>query len=101
MWFALRDRRLGGFKFRRQTSIDGYVVDFVCLDAQLIVEIDGGQHTLDVDAARTTTLESAGYCIVRFWNNEVLQNLEGVLSRLLEHLRDGPLTQPSPEGEGF
>src|SRR5215213_8782374 len=81
LWFRLRDRRLGGLKFRRQVPIDHYVVDFCCESARLIVELDGGQHAEQVekDKARAAALEARGYLVLRFWNNEVLQNTHGVL----------------------
>ena len=101
MWFAVRDRRLESYKFRRQASIEGFVVDFRCLEVRLVVELDGGQHTPEVDANRTARIEAAGFRIVRFWNYDVLQNLEGVLTVLLGHLRRDPSPNPLPEGEGF
>ena len=97
----MRDRRLGGFKFRRQASIGSYIVDFLCVEARLVVEIDGGQHTPELDAKRTAWIEAQGFQIVRFWNNDVLSNLDGVLVILLECLRAAPLTQPSPGGRGL
>ena len=96
MWFALRNRRLAGFKFRRQASLESYVVDFLCVEARLIVEVDGGQHTPEVDARRTAVLERAGFRVVRFWNNDVLGNLEGVLTVLLGCLREHPSPNPLP-----
>ena len=101
MWFALRDRRLDGFKFRRQASMKAFVVDFLCLEARLVVEIDGGQHTPEFDAQRTATVEGAGFEIVRFWNNDVIGNLDGVLTTLIDRLRARTLTQPSPIGRGL
>ena len=88
MWSKLRDRRLDGIKFKRQKPIAGYIVDFVALDFKLIVEIDGGQHAERVteDAARTKTLEECGYHVVRFWNHDVLGNIEGVLEALVQEL---------------
>ena len=88
MWSKLRDRRLDGVKFKRQKPIAGYIVDFVALDLKLIVEIDGGQHAERAaeDAARTKILEKSGYHIVRFWNHDVLGNIEGVLEALVQEL---------------
>ncbi len=100
MWLALRDRRLDGWKFRRQASIGPYVVDFLCVETRLVVELDGGQHTAEIDAIRTGFIQAQGFRVVRFWNNDVLNNLEGVLSVLLAEVRAGPLTQPSPGGRG-
>jgi very-short-patch-repair endonuclease len=88
MWSKLRDRRLDRVKFKRQKPIAGYIVDFVSLDFKLIVEIDGGQHAERVieDAARTKVLEESGYHVVRFWNHDVLANIDGVLEALLQEL---------------
>ncbi|WP_235538781.1 endonuclease domain-containing protein [Sphingomonas sp. Root710] len=86
LWFAIRDRRLAGFKFRRQTTIGPFVVDFLCVEKRLIVELDGGQHNEQADANRTAFLEARGYRLVRFWNNEVNESFEGVLSSILEAL---------------
>ena len=101
MWFHVRDRRLGGFKFKRQWTIGPYVVDFCCVERRLIVEIDGGQHTREDDAPRTRALERLDYRVVRFWNDEVLSNREGVLTQLLCELRSHPHPNPLPRaGEG-
>jgi very-short-patch-repair endonuclease len=88
MWNKLRDRRLDGVKFKRQKPIAGYIVDFVALDLKLVVEIDGGQHAERVvqDAARTKVLVESGYHVVRFWNHDVLGNIEGVLEALIQEL---------------
>src|SRR5690348_13367593 len=74
LWFRLRDRRLEGFKFSRQVPIDRYIVDFVCREEKLIVELDRGQHMLTepYDASRTAHLGTRGYRVLRFWNNQVL-----------------------------
>jgi very-short-patch-repair endonuclease len=89
LWSRLRRKQLGGFRFRRQHPIGDYVVDFFCPEAKLIIEVDGGQHSADAarDAARTRWLEACGYRVIRFWNNEVLGNTEGVLVVILEALR--------------
>ena len=89
LWNAIRDRRLAGWKFKRQVPRDGYIVDFLCADAKLIVEVDGSQH-LEAgranDANRTKALESDGYFVVRFTNTDVLTNVNGVLESILELL---------------
>jgi len=103
-WLLLRDRRLQGWKFRRQVPLGSYVVDFYCAKARLIVELDGGQHATQIehDQTRTDWLVSQKYAVVRFWNNDVLANEEGVLMALLEQLEARvPLTLPlSREGRG-
>jgi very-short-patch-repair endonuclease len=87
LWFAVRDRRLAGFKFIRQKSIGPYVVDFVCRDRNLVVEVDGGQHAeSESDQIRDAHLASEGYRMLRFWNSDVLGNLDGVLETILASL---------------
>ncbi len=92
IWFAIRDRRLNGFKFRRQVTVGPYIVDFLCADANLVVKIDGGQHDERVDEKRTATLTALDYRVLRFWNNDVISNLDGVLQTLHQAL----LAPPSP-----
>lgn len=88
LWRYLRDRRLCGFKFRRQQPLGPFIVDFVCFEARLIVEADGGQHDVqrEYDAARTEYLRARGYHVVRVWNNDVLQNREAVIEMILRAL---------------
>ena len=102
LWRHLRDRRLGGFKFRRQLAIEPYIVDFACLESKLIVEADGGQHTDQEksDAGRSEHLERMGYRVLRFWNHEILNDIESVLDRILGSLKKSPHPIPLPEGEG-
>ncbi len=79
MWRLLRSHRLGGFKFRRQEQLGPYIVDFVCFERKLIVELDGSQHAKSrYDAQRDAWFASRGFTVVRFWNNEVLTNPAGV-----------------------
>ena len=102
LWFRLRDRRLRGLKFRRQAPIDNYVGDFCCEDAHLIVELDGGQHVerSEEDTERTAALEARGYLVLRFWNNEVLRNIDGVLESIVNTLNPvPPHPNPFPNGE--
>ena len=102
-WNHVRGRRLSGFKFRRQHPIGPFVADFVCLEQRLIVELDGGQHAENVeeDRKRSRFLESRGYRILRFWNNEVFENMEGVLQTVLSVLNGAsPSPRPSPPESG-
>ena len=93
LWHALRNRSLAGHKFARQVAIDNYIVDFLCREARLIVEIDGATHGEDDerqrDAARATELERLGYRIFRVTNDDVVRNLSGVLGGLLRELEGG------------
>ena len=87
IWFRLRAHRLNGTSFRRQFPIGTYIVDFVCLDARLIVEIDGGQHAeSERDKVRDAWLRSEGFVVLRFWNNDVLANTAGVIEKINEAL---------------
>jgi very-short-patch-repair endonuclease len=80
LWRHLRLRQLGEYKFRRQQPLGNCIVDFVCLEKRLIIEVDGGQHSTQAayDQQRSTWLEQQGFCVLRFWNHEVLQNIEAV-----------------------
>jgi very-short-patch-repair endonuclease len=102
LWKHLRARRMAGHKFRRQVVIEPYIVDFVCLEARLIVEADGGQHLEQVkdDLKRSVFLESLGYKVIRFWNHEILGDIHTVLERIHDCLIDVPSPQPSPGGRG-
>ena len=96
LWYYLRGRRLGGFKFRRQVTLGPFVADFACVEARLIVEADGGQHNDKRDAARTEYLERLGWKILRFWNNDVLQQTDAVLEVILVACREREEGKPSP-----
>jgi very-short-patch-repair endonuclease len=91
LWGKLRGRRLAGGKFKRQVPIGRFIVDFCCADAWLIVELDGGHHGHDAaveqDRLRTRDLEQCGYLVLRFWNHEVMGNLDGVCETIFNHLR--------------
>jgi very-short-patch-repair endonuclease len=107
LWRLLRDRRLNGVKFRRQVPVGHYIVDFLCVGAKLIVEADGSQHAESLrDNIRDAYLANQGWKVLRFWNNEVVQNREGVLETILAHslISSRPSSGPSghllPEGEG-
>jgi very-short-patch-repair endonuclease len=109
LWFALKDRRFSAFKFRRQVPTGPYIADFVCFESRLIIEVDGGQHAESVrDVERDDWLVKNEFRVLRFWNNDLLQNLESVLTTLSEQLDRTPHpssrlceTPPSPaRGEG-
>ena len=102
LWGLVRAKRLGGWKFKRQQPIGRYIVDFVCFDARVIVEVDGSQHAeSERDTVRDAWLSSQDFRILRFWNNEVLENAEGVAVAILAVLKT-PLPNPSPtRGEGL
>jgi len=84
LWSKLRARQIEGCKFRRQAPIGKYIVDFVCHEKRLIVELDGGQHAenCETDRQRDKWLGEQGYKVLRFWNNDVLTNIEGVLETI-------------------
>ena len=90
LWSILRNRQLAVYKFRQQVEIDGYIADFLCAERRLIIEVDGGQHTPERDARRTAYLESQGFRILRFWNHDVLQNLDGVWTTIEAALTTPP-----------
>lgn len=98
IWQILRSRQIQGRKFRRQVPIGPYIADFVCHEARLIVEIDGGQHdgSSRREARRTEFLEKEGYRVLRFWNDEVLSNLAGVYATIAEQLAATPPPNPPP-----
>src|SRR3546814_4200207 len=97
LWYHLRRKQVGGLRSRRQYPLGPYIVDFVCLPARLVIEVDGGQHAEQVerDTMRTAWLESQGFRVIRFWNNEVLYSIEGVLHIIGEHL--SPEQPPPPD----
>jgi very-short-patch-repair endonuclease len=100
LWLLLRDRRLGGAKFRRQAPVGPYIADFICLRRKLLVEADGGQHVESQrDAERDRWLATEGYAVVRYSNIDILQNPEGVLADLFRRLEDRRIVlnqSPSP-----
>jgi very-short-patch-repair endonuclease len=109
LWVHLRSWRTRGFHFRRQAPRDDFIVDFVCLRHRLIIEVDGGQHNFDAhagrDAKRDDHFAKQGFRILRFWNNDIDRNLEGVLTLIDEVLQNPPPGRPSadhppPSGEG-
>jgi len=101
LWVRLRDRQLCGAKFRRQHPIGPFITDFCCVERGLVVELDGGHHAeqSEADRRRTAFIERQGYRVLRFWDNEVLSDVEAVLERIVCVL-DGPHPCPLPKGEG-
>ena len=111
LWRRLRVLKTDGFHFRRQVPIDHLIVDFACLSARLVIEVDGGQHNWEAgrhgDEARDAHLHRHGFTVLRFWNNEVMGNPEGVMERVRSVLgrEEGPRPppphpHPSPQGGG-
>jgi very-short-patch-repair endonuclease len=105
LWRVLRGRQVSGLKFRRQYPFGDYILDFVCLENKLIIEVDGGQHgeRAEYDEIRTSNLQRAGFRVLRFWNTEVLHEMEGVKERIwraVQKYRPHPLPNPPLEGEG-
>jgi very-short-patch-repair endonuclease len=109
LWYAFRDRRFANYKFRRQVPIGPFIADFICYDARVVIEVDGGQHAGSAsDARRDRWFAANQFLVLRFWNNDVLKNLEGVLTSVLESLHQraphparAKRGRPSPaRGEG-
>jgi very-short-patch-repair endonuclease len=102
LWQHLRADRFDGLKFRRQHPIPPYIADFCCVAARLIIELDGSQHSDEVDAARTRYLESQGWHILRFWDNDALIETEAVLDAIWKAISRRTLSPtPLPTGEGL
>ena len=101
LWRCLRMRQLGGHRFRRQVPVGPYIVDFACLPARVVVEVDGGQHAGSIgDRRRDAFLRAAGFHVLRFWNHEVLAQPDAVCEVILARLAPGPPPQPSPARGG-
>src|SRR5215469_996885 len=102
LWQMLRSRQTEGYRFRRQVPIGGFIADFVCHAARPIVEIDGGQHdpSSEAEATRTRFLEAEGYRVLRFWNNEVLDNPEGVRGAIADALHHATSSPTLPDRGG-
>lgn len=102
LWNHLRNRQLGGHKFRRQKPIGSYIVDFVCIEKKMIIEIDGGQHAIEQakDEKRTEFLEENGYMVLRFWNNDVMRCTDAVLNKILSVLSGNVPPHPDPLPQG-
>ena len=104
LWRFLRLRQLGGHRFRRQVPIGRYIADFACLEAKLVIELDGGQHQerQSHDQVRDRQIEARGFCVLRFWDNEVFRETEAVLEQIMRALEvNRPHPNPPPQaGEG-
>ncbi len=105
LWRSLRLLKSRGYHFRRQAPIDHFIADFVCFSERLIVEIDGGHHNFPdqqrSDQHREKYLREQGFEVLRFWNNDVLRNTEGVVEAILMELSSRtPTPNPSPQGGG-
>lgn len=100
LWQRLKAKQINGLKFRRQEQIGRFIADFVCYEKSIIIEADGSQHALEEekDAERTQWLNSQGFTVLRFWNNEILTNIEGVME-VIRMQCDAPLPSPLPRGE--
>jgi very-short-patch-repair endonuclease len=91
LWSALRARRLSRYKFRRQHPLGPYILDFACIEHRLAIEADGGQHAeSNADSNRTAWLERQGWRVMRFWNNDILTNIEGVVEMIVLELKARP-----------
>lgn len=102
LWSRLRSGQLKGLRFRRQHPIPPYFVDFCCISARMVIELDGSQHSDKTDAVRTASLQRQGFTVLRFWDNDVLQQTDAVLEAILNALPELPLTPtPLPMGEGL
>ena len=104
LWHHLRNSQLEGVKFRRQQPIEAYIVDFVSFDKRIVIELDGGQHaeSAEYDQQRDACLQRNGFVVLRFWNNELFENIDGVLEVIRQHCLEvtSPTPQPPPARGG-
>jgi len=99
IWYRIRNKQLGA-KFRRQQPVGKYVVDSICFEKKLIIEVDGGEHfESDRDEIRDEWVQNQGYKVLRFWNNDVLKNTDGVIHMLIEEITPSPLSPPFKGGD--
>lgn len=98
LWQVLRNKQMVGLKFRRQHPFGDFILDFVCMDRKLVIEVDGGQHAenIETDNIRTDKLRSAGFRVLRFWNHEVLGQLEAIKEKIWLELKVEPHPHPGP-----
>jgi len=101
VWSKLRAKQINGVKFRRQQPIGNYIVDFVSFEKKIIIELDGGQHARakKKDSKRDKLLSENGFTVLRFWNNDVLKNPDGVIHMLIEEITPSPLSPPFKGGD--
>ncbi|MDY6908613.1 MAG: DUF559 domain-containing protein [Thermodesulfobacteriota bacterium] len=100
LWTYLRAKQLEGLKFRRQAPIGKYIAAFVCHDKRIVIEVDGGQHSLNKDRERDNWFKEQGYKVLRFWNSEVLTNIAGLLEVIRGDCLSHPPLNPLPSREG-
>jgi very-short-patch-repair endonuclease len=102
LWHQLNARKISGVRFNRQVPIGPFICDFVSRSLKLVIEVDGGQHDWNVedDRRRTEFLESQGYKVIRFWNNDVIERIEGVVREIERVISDMPSPNPSRQREG-
>ncbi|MBZ9648424.1 DUF559 domain-containing protein [Sphingobium sp. 3R8] len=100
LWRAISARKVSGVRFNRQVPVGSFICDFVARSIGLIIEVDGGQHNQEVDAQRTRYIEAQGFRVIRFWNSDVLGNLDGVVEEIERVIADMPSPSPSRKREG-
>ncbi|BBF70830.1 endonuclease domain-containing protein [Sphingomonas bisphenolicum] len=100
LWRAISARKVSGVRFNRQVPVGSFICDFVARSIGLIIEVDGGQHNQEVDAQRTRYIESQSFRVIRFWNSDVLGNLDGVVEEIERVIADMPSPSPSRKREG-
>jgi very-short-patch-repair endonuclease len=104
LWFRLRRRKVAGFRFRRQVPIHGYIADFACLSARMIIEVDGARHSKQgghlLDEKRTEWLEARGYRVLRFWNSDVLSDIDRVIGYVYNALAGRTTPRPTRTASG-
>lgn len=100
LWQAISARKVSGIRFNRQVPVGPFICDFVARSLGLVIEVDGGQHEDAVDAERTRYIEAQGFRVIRFWNNDVLGNLDGVIEDIMRVVADMPSPTPSRKREG-
>ena len=100
LWRRIRMWQVESYKFRRQQPLGIYIVDFVCLEIRVVIELDGGQHAeqSDYDSTRDTWLRDQGFTVLRFWNHEVLKSIDDVTEKIFQTVKNTPFLSPSPQG---